>query len=234
MLLLLIESSTNICSVALSRDGKILAWREINEMGKHAEKLTVFCDEVMKASNVSFKELDAVVVSKGPGSYTGLRIGVSAAKGICYALEKPLIAISTLEAMAYGMLPEAKAGDLLIPMIDARRMEVYCAIYDHEGNLLKDVAPLILDENSFSPESISSLKSNVSHLLFSGDGMPKAKELLSRYPNAVFTEAGNCSAKNLMLPAEKKFLANEFEDVAYFEPFYLKTFHPGPQRSASE
>ncbi len=231
MFLLLIESSTNICSAALSCDGKIISIREINEPNRHAEMLTVFCEEVVKEGNITFKDLDAVVVSEGPGSYTGLRIGVSAAKGICYALKKPLIAIGTLEAMAYGMISEAKEGDLLIPMIDARRMEVYCAIFDHKGNEITDVSPMVLDENSFSQNFVSSLTSHVSRLLFSGDGMPKAKELLSRIPNAVFTNSGNCSAKNLMIPAEKKFLEKDFEDVAYFEPFYLKTFHPGPKRS---
>jgi tRNA threonylcarbamoyladenosine biosynthesis protein TsaB len=234
MFLLLIESSTNVCSVALSRDGKIISFREINEAGKHAEKLTVFCAEVMKEANANFKDLDAVAVSKGPGSYTGLRIGVSAAKGICYALDKPLIAIGTLEAMAYGMLPQAQPGDLLCPMIDARRMEVYCAIYDHLGNELKPVAPVVLDETSFSEKTVSDLSSQFIRIIFSGDGMPKAKALLEKNPKAVFTDAGNCSAKNLMLPAEKKMLAKDFEDVAYFEPFYLKTFHPGPQRSANE
>lgn len=225
--LLLIESSTTICSVALSRDGKIIALREVNEPNKHAELLTVFCDEVMKEAQLTFNELDAVAVSKGPGSYTGLRIGVSAAKGICYALNKPLIAIGTLEAMADGMKSVAQPGDLLCPMLDARRMEVYCAIYDHEGKEIEPVAPHILDENSFSVLLAER------RIIFSGDGMPKAKETLSKFPNAVFTDAGNCSAKHLMLPAEKKFNEKDFEDLAYFEPFYLKTFQPGPKRSAS-
>ena len=229
MNLLLIESATNICSVALSREGKIISIRENGEGNRHAELLTVFIEEVMKEGGCTFAQLDAVAVSMGPGSYTGLRIGVSAAKGICYAVEKPLIAVGTLEAMAYGMIKEAKPGDFLIPMIDARRMEVYTAIYDHEGKTLKAVSPIILDENFVI--QISNLHPPVSNLLFSGDGMPKAKELLSKIPNAVFTESGNCSAKNLMIPAEKKFLEKDFEDVAYFEPFYLKTFHPGPKRS---
>lgn len=224
-MLLLIESSTSVCSVALSSGGKIISVREINEPNRHAEKLTVFCDEVMKEAGISFAQLDGVAVSKGPGSYTGLRIGVSAAKGICYAVNKPLIAVGTLEAMAAGMLSEAKPGDLLCPMIDARRMEVYCALYDHEGNEVQPVAPLVLDENSFA--GLLSEK----RILFSGDGMPKSKELLSRFPNAVFTEAGICSAKHLALPAEKKLAEKTFEDLAYFEPFYLKVFHPGPQRS---
>ncbi|MDQ3111013.1 MAG: tRNA (adenosine(37)-N6)-threonylcarbamoyltransferase complex dimerization subunit type 1 TsaB [Bacteroidota bacterium] len=225
MNLLLIESSTSVCSVALSRDGKVVAIREVNEPNKHAELLTVFCDEVVKEGNISFKELDAVAVSKGPGSYTGLRIGVSAAKGICYALNKPLIAIGTLDAMAEGMKTDVKPGELLCPMLDARRMEVYCAIYDHEGNVIEPVEPHVLNEDSFSVLLAEKC------IIFSGDGMPKAKEMLSRFPNAVFTNAGNCSAKHLLVGAEKKFLAKDFEDVAYFEPFYLKTFHPGPKRS---
>lgn len=227
-MLLLIESSTSVCSVALSSGGKIISVREINEPNRHAEKLTVFCDEVMKEAGLAFSQLDGVAVSKGPGSYTGLRIGVSAAKGICYAVNKPLIAVGTLEAMAAGMLSEAKPGDLLCPMIDARRMEVYCALYDHEGNEVKPVAPLVLDENSFA-EILRKKR-----ILFSGDGIPKSKELLSHFPNAVFTEAGMCSAKHLALPAEKRLAEKVFEDLAYFEPFYLKTFHPGPQRSKAD
>lgn len=225
MNILLIESSTSICSVALSRDGRIVALREVDESNRHAELLTVFCDEVVKEAGLTFDALDAIAVSKGPGSYTGLRIGVSAAKGICYALNKPLIAIGTLEAMADGMKPEAQPGDLLCPMLDARRMEVYCAIYDHEGNEIEPVAPHILDENSFS------ILLAEKRIIFSGDGMPKAKEMLSKFPHAIFTNAGNCSAKHLMLRAEKKFLVKDFEDLAYFEPFYLKTFQPGPKRS---
>lgn len=227
-MILLIESSTAVCSVALVSSGKILAVREISEANIHAEKLTVFCEEVMKEAGISFSNLDAVAVSKGPGSYTGLRIGVSAAKGICYALNKPLIAIGTLEAMAAGMKSEAQSGDLLCPMIDARRMEVYCAIYDQNGNEKQAVAPLVLDENSFADLLAAE------RIWFSGDGMPKSKELLSRFPNALFTESGMPSAKHLAALAEKKFAASEFEDLAYFEPFYLKTFHPGPQRSKAD
>jgi tRNA threonylcarbamoyladenosine biosynthesis protein TsaB len=227
-MILLIESATSVCSVALSDKGRIIAFRELDEPNRHAEKLTVFCDEIVKEAGISFGQLDAVAVSMGPGSYTGLRIGVSAAKGICYALDKPLIAVGTLESMAFGMKQEALAGELLCPMIDARRMEVYCALYDHEANEVQEVAPLILDENSFA--NILQEKK----IIFSGDGMPKAKELLSRFPNASFTSAGLCSAKNLALPAERKLAAKQFEDVAYFEPFYLKTFHPGPRRSATE
>ncbi|HTL82068.1 MAG TPA: tRNA (adenosine(37)-N6)-threonylcarbamoyltransferase complex dimerization subunit type 1 TsaB [Bacteroidia bacterium] len=238
-MILLIESSTSICSVALTHDGKIISSRELNEENCHAEKLTVFIDEVMKEAEVNFISLDAVAVSKGPGSYTGLRIGVSAAKGICYAVNKPLIAIGTLDAMAKGMenaecrMQNAEwrmENAILIPMIDARRMEVYSATYDKNGNRLTEVSPLVLDENSIHSQ-FSILHSP---LIFSGDGMPKAKELLSQLPNANFTESGMPSAKNLASLAEKYFSEKKFEDLAYFEPFYLKTFHPGPQRSKSE
>lgn len=224
-MILLIESSTAVCSVALASGETILAFREINQANIHAEKLTVFCDEVMKEAGIPFSELKAVAVSKGPGSYTGLRIGVSAAKGICYALDIPLIAIGTLEGMAAGMKAEAKEGELLCPMIDARRMEVYYALFDHEGNMIEPVAPLVLDENSFVPML------NKKRILFSGDGMPKSKELLSRFPNAVFTESGTPSARNFASAAVRMYAEKSFEDIALFEPFYLKTFHPGPQRS---
>ncbi|HEU4717649.1 MAG TPA: tRNA (adenosine(37)-N6)-threonylcarbamoyltransferase complex dimerization subunit type 1 TsaB [Bacteroidia bacterium] len=227
-MILLIESSAATCSVALSARGEIVSIREIREPNKHAEVLTVFCDEVMKDAGLSFAQLDAVAVSKGPGSYTGLRIGVSAAKGICYATGKPLIAVGTLDAMAQGMKAEAKANDLLCPMIDARRMEVYCALFDADANEISPVEPKVIDENSFA-EILAGQK-----ILFSGDANTKVKDVLGRFPNAVFTETGMHSAKHLALPAEKKFAAKDFEDLAYFEPFYLKTFHPGPQRSKTE
>ena len=200
----------------------------MNEPNKHAEKLTVFCAEVMQEAGISFTQLDGIAVSKGPGSYTGLRIGVSAAKGICFAQDLPLIEVGTLEAMACGMKAEAQPGDLLCPMIDARRMEVYCALFDAQGNEKSPVAPLVLDELSFAdllPEQ---------GIIFSGDGMPISKELLGRFPNAIFSESGNCSARHLAEPAEKKLAEKCFEDLAYFEPFYLKTFHPGPQRSKAD
>jgi tRNA threonylcarbamoyladenosine biosynthesis protein TsaB len=224
--ILLIESSTAVCSVALSSGGRIISSREIDEPNRHAEKLTVFCGEVMEESGVAFSQLDAVAVSMGPGSYTGLRIGVSAAKGICYAQEKPLIAVGTLEAMAWGMRNDSSEKMLLCPMIDARRMEVYCALYDHELNVVEQVAPKVIDESGFA-EILREKE-----ILFSGDGMPKVKDLLSRFPNAKFTDSGMCSAKHLAIPAEKKLAEKLFEDLAWFTPFYLKTFQPGPKRSA--
>ncbi|HLG04165.1 MAG TPA: tRNA (adenosine(37)-N6)-threonylcarbamoyltransferase complex dimerization subunit type 1 TsaB [Bacteroidia bacterium] len=226
-MILLIESATSICSVALSSAEKIIALRELPGPSRHAEKLTVFIEEVMREAQLEFSGLDAVAVSMGPGSYTGLRIGVSAAKGICYAVQKPLIAVGTLEAMAWGMKREAAAGDLLCPMIDARRMEVYCAVYATDLSEVEAVKPVILDANSFD----ALLKTRT--IRFSGDGSFKAKPLLAHHSNARFTEAGMPSARNMAIPASKKLKEKNFVDLAYFEPFYLKTYHPGPQGTNS-
>lgn len=223
--ILLLESSASVCSVALSVDGEVKAIRENSEGNKHAELLSVFCDEVLKAAHLTPQQLDAVAVSGGPGSYTGLRIGASTAKGYCFALNIPLIAIPTLEAMAHGMRNAAQQGDVLCPMIDARRMEVYTAAFDSELNNLAPVLPHVLDESSyrtFLDERIT---------WFSGDGMPKAKELLSQHANARFTDCGMQSANNMAALAEQKFRQQQFEDLAYYVPFYLKNFQPGPKRS---
>jgi tRNA threonylcarbamoyladenosine biosynthesis protein TsaB len=225
-LLLLLESSAAVCSVALSRDGKIIASRENSEGNKHAELLSVFCDEVMKEANIVPADLHAVCVSGGPGSYTGLRIGTSTAKGYCYALNIPLIAIPTLEAMAWGMKEQASKDDLLVPMIDARRLEVYTAVFDAEMNNVAPVVPHVLEETSF--HNFLDHKT----VWFSGDGMPKAKELLSLHVNARFTESGMHSAKHLAESAEIRYRNGQFEDLAYYVPFYLKNFQPGPKRSA--
>lgn len=225
-LLLLIETSAAVCSVALSRDGNVLSYREEQEPNRHAELLSVFCDEVLREAKVSVQQLDAIAVSGGPGSYTGLRIGTSTAKGYCFALGIPLIAVPTLEAMAAGMISSAKEDELLCPLIDARRMEVYTSLYSTELTALRETEAIILDESDF----ISSLAEK--KVLFSGDGMPKARHLLEKIPVASFTEKGMQSAKNLALPAEKRFVKKDFADTAYYVPFYLKTFHPGPQRSS--
>lgn len=225
-LLLLIETSAAVCSVALSRDGNVLSYREEQEPNRHAELLSVFCSEVLREANISVDQLDAVAVSGGPGSYTGLRIGTSTAKGYCFALGIPLIAVPTLEAMAAGMISSAKAGEVLCPMIDARRMEVYTSLYTADLTELRETEAIVLDESDF----ISSLTDK--KVIFSGDGMLKAKHLLETVPGASFTEKGIQSAKNLALPAEKRYAKKDFVDTAYYVPFYLKTFHPGPQRSA--
>lgn len=225
-LILLIESSASVCSVALSSDGKVIAIREEHEANKHAEKLSVFCDEVLKEIGAGTDQLDAVAVSGGPGSYTGLRIGASTTKGYCFALDIPLIAVPTLEAMARGMRSDSKEHELLIPMIDARRMEVYAAVYDHAFHEVSAAVPVVLDEKSFALQ----LDSNI--CWFSGDGMPKAKELLSQHKNARFTMNGIQSARNMAEAAELRFNRQQFEDLAYYVPFYLKTFQPGPKRSS--
>jgi tRNA threonylcarbamoyladenosine biosynthesis protein TsaB len=224
MLLLHIETTTTVCSAALSRDGALLGLEETRGAYVHAENLTVFCDRLLKKNDLKFSQLDGVSVSKGPGSYTGLRIGVSAAKGFCYALGIPLIAVDTLQAMAFGMRDEAKEG-LLCPMIDARRMEVYCAVYDQHLHTVQETKPLVIDANSFDTFLEKGL------VWFSGDGAEKCKPVL-QHTNARFTEAGWPSAKHLVALAEEKFRNKQFEDLALFEPFYLKTFHPGPKRSA--
>lgn len=224
-LILLLESSSAICSVALARNGKVIAVREEQEANRHAEKLSVFCEQVLHEAGLTPAELDAVAVSGGPGSYTGLRIGTSTAKGYCFALNIPLIAIPTTEAMARGMRSATTEHELLCPMIDARRMEVYSAIYDTAFNLIAPVTPVVLDQFSYS-EFLPTNK-----IWFSGDGMPKAREILSRNKNAHFTMTGVQSARHLAEAAEERFLNNQFEDLAYYVPFYLKTFHPGPKRS---
>lgn len=224
MLLLHIETTTTVCSAALSRDGQLLGLEETRGAYVHAENLTVFCDRLLKQQDLKFAQLDGVAVSKGPGSYTGLRIGVSAAKGLCYALGIPLLAVDTLQAMAFGMRDEAKTG-LLCPMIDARRMEVYCAIYDQQLQMVQDVKPVIIDADSFAEQL------RQGEIWFSGDGAEKCKVVLT-HANARFTEAGWPSAKHMIALAEEKFRQQQFEDLALFEPFYLKTFHPGPKRSA--
>jgi len=228
MRLLHIETATRVCSVALSMDGKLLAERESSEKNIHSSAITLFIDDLLKEAGLSFSDLDAVSVSKGPGSYTGLRIGVSTAKGICYALDKPLIAIGTLDALAWGArnaLPEkitAKKEDIFFcPMIDARRMEVYYTIYSYDLNEVRKVKAEIISANTFS----DILQSK--QVWFTGDGAEKCREFFTDNSNAHFPENPMPSAQYLIELAEKKFRAGQFEDTAYFEPFYLKDFIPG-------
>jgi tRNA threonylcarbamoyladenosine biosynthesis protein TsaB len=216
-LILGLETSTKICSVAISDGDKLLALQEEGGAYSHSEKLTVFIQEVIAESGLNLNQIDAVAVSKGPGSYTGLRIGVSVAKGLCYALNKPLITVDTLQAMAFGLGLQSKA-DLYAPMIDARRMEVYTAIYNQNNDIIEAVNAKIIDENSFA-ELLEQNK-----ILFFGDGAEKCKAILSKYPNAIFSSEGNPSAKYINKIAQDKFRNQEFEDVAYFEPYYLKDF----------
>lgn len=225
-----IETSTRVCSVVLSIDGVVISIKESHEKNSHAENITLFSEIVVKSAGLLFNDLDAVAVSKGPGSYTGLRIGVSTAKGFCFALDKPLISIGTLKAMAAGMIVQRTAlrkneknpkDFLYCPMIDARRMEVYAAFFDTELNELRKTEAVIVDENSFG-ELLSENK-----IIFAGDGAPKCKEVLSHQQNAFFKNDFNPSAAFMAKLSEQKFNQQNFEDVAYFEPFYLKDFVAG-------
>ncbi len=228
-MILCLETSTAVCSVALVENGNVIALRESIDGQNHAEKITLFIDEVMKEANVSYRDLDAVATSMGPGSYTGLRIGVSTAKGLCYAMEKPLIAIDTLAAMAYGFKdymttrpqdykPESM---ILCPMIDARRMEVYSAFFDIDLNKISETNAIIIDENSFME-----MKQN-QHLYLFGDGADKLASLFENDEKIIVVEKFHCSASYMAKLADKAFKNNDFVDTAYFEPFYLKNFVPG-------
>ena len=216
-MILCLETATPSCSVALVHNGEVLACEEDPKGQNHSEKITLFIDKVMKKADISYSQLDAVAVSMGPGSYTGLRIGVSTAKGICYAVSKPLIAVETLHAMAYG----CKNNGILIPMIDARRMEVYAAIFDENVNKIKDTEAIIIDENSFSD-----LKKD-HHLYLFGDGADKCAELFENDDRITVIKEFYCSAKYMNVIAQRKLDTKDFVDVAYFEPFYLKDFVPG-------
>ena len=227
-MILCIETSTAVCSVALVENGKVIALRESLDGQNHAEKITIFIDEVMKEANMSYRDLDAVATSMGPGSYTGLRIGVSTAKGLCYAMEKPLIAVDTLAAMAYGFKDaetqrrrDAESTDILCPMIDARRMEVYSAFFNEQLERISETNAIIIDENSFME-----MKQN-NHLYLFGDGADKLASLFENDENITVVEKFHCSAAYMAELADKAFKNNDFVDTAYFEPFYLKNFVPG-------
>ncbi len=226
-MILCIETSTAVCSVALIDKGNVIALRESLDGQNHAEKITVFIDDMMKEADVKYDALDAIAVSKGPGSYTGLRIGVSTAKGFCYAMEKPLIAVDTLAAMTQGFInrqPSAvscQSTDIFCPMIDARRMEVYSAFFNAKSERISETEAIVIDENSFSD-----LKQNNRLYLF-GDGADKLASLFEKEDNIVVTENFHCSAAYMAQLAENAFKNKDYVDTAYFEPFYLKNFVPG-------
>lgn len=218
MTLLHLETSTKNCSVAFSKDGRLLSLcEEYDDKYGHSEKLHQFVKWALEGAEIEMKDLDAVCVSKGPGSFTGLRIGVSAAKGFCYGLNIPLLSLTSLEILAQTQI--GKNYDLIIPMIDARRMEVYTAVFDSNGKQISETEAKILDENSFS-------EFKDKKITFVGDGAEKSKTVL-QLPNADFQENIHPSAKNMIELAEIKFKKRNFEDVAYFEPFYLKEFRTG-------
>lgn len=216
-LILNLETSTKNCSVSLFKNGEMIAvCEEAKEQYQHAEKLHLFIQWCMEAAEVKPKDLEAICVSKGPGSYTGLRIGVSAAKGLCFALGIPLISINSLHVLAQGYKGEA---DLITPMLDARRQEVYTAIFNHEMTELSPTEALILEANSFD-------KYAHKKIAFIGDGSTKAKEILNQNHSAEFIYQLP-SARHMGKWAEHMFNNNIFEDTAYFEPFYLKDFIAG-------
>ncbi|MBD3748811.1 MAG: tRNA (adenosine(37)-N6)-threonylcarbamoyltransferase complex dimerization subunit type 1 TsaB [Sphingobacteriales bacterium] len=223
-LILQIETATQTCSVALAQDGVLLAYKEQTERNIHASVITLFIEELMQKADKKFQDLEAIAVSMGPGSYTGLRIGVSTAKGLCYALDIPLIAVNTLEAMSSGFVANhfsVNSQTLFCPMIDARRMEVYCAIFNAETQQIQETKAEIIDEHSFK----HLLTSNI--IYFFGDGATKCESVLGLHLNARVIDDFENSARHLTRLAHEKFLKNEFEDVAYFEPFYLKDFIAG-------
>ncbi len=215
-MILCIETATTICSVALCHDGKPVRVMEKAEEKSHASSITVFIEHLLKEEKTDPGMLDAVAVSKGPGSYTGLRIGVSVAKGIAYASDIPLLAISTTEIMYQGAKQKGRY-DYYCPMIDARRMEVYTAVYDYEGNEVKPVTAEVLTPDSFSDIL------NKGTVLFFGDGTSKFKDI-ARHPSAHFFDSFSISSRFMCSPAKKLFDNRIFEDVAYFEPYYLKDF----------
>lgn len=216
MLVLSLDTSTRVCSVALHQDGALLGCYELLTEKTHSSLLTTLVQDLVTHAGFALTDLDQIAVAKGPGSYTGLRIGVSTAKGLCFSLDKPLVSVHTLEAMAAQLTPFYPADYLLCPMIDARRMEVYCAFYQ-SGQLCRETAAVIIDENSFA-DLLSSHR-----IVFFGDGSAKCREILGKNPNAVFPDTDlHPSARTVgQLVSSGRGLV---EDLASFEPFYLKEF----------
>lgn len=215
-MILSIETSTEVCSIAIHKDGHLVAENTSFESYSHAERLAPMIEETMAEHNISKGDLAAVAVSAGPGSYTGLRIGTSTAKGLCYALDIPLITINTLESMLQGVPAEYHEG-WKCPMIDARRMEVYCLLADEQNRIITDVEAKIIDENSFSKE----LKDQ--KIVFYGNGAEKCKPVITS-ENAVFIENITPHARDIGTLAWLKYHKQEFADLAYFEPEYLKPY----------
>jgi tRNA threonylcarbamoyladenosine biosynthesis protein TsaB len=222
-MILCLETATNLCSVALCNSAGVISLRESDELKSHASMLTVFIDEILKKNGIKASNLDAIAVSKGPGSYTGLRIGVSVAKGMAYAASLPLIGIETTLSMFMGFLatqnekPYGNDNIFFCPMLDARRMEVYYSVYDSSGNSVKGISAEVINEDSFNKfqEDIS--------IIFFGNGVSKCKEVIKR-KNVHFVENFRMSASHMLMPVFQSFNERRFEDIAYFEPFYLKDF----------
>lgn len=218
-IILLMETSTEVCSVGLAKNGNIIGIKENFDGNKHASLLQVLVDELMIESGLKLTEIDAIAVSKGPGSYTGLRVGVSSAKGYCFGLNKPLIAISTLESLTYQVIKSKPLLEnyFIIPMLDARRMEVYCGVWNNHEDIVNEIEAKILDENSFHPFLLEE------KTIFAGNGSSKF-QAICKNSNALFLPEIYCTVKGMAQLAEKAFIEKQFENVAYFEPFYLKDF----------
>lgn len=217
--IILIETSTALCSVALAENGTVTAYRESSAPKAHASLTAVFVQEVLAERGLSLDDCDAVCVSMGPGSYTGLRVGVSTAKGLCFGSGKPLLAVGTLDTLVAQAASAEEAGAneyrYIVPMIDARRMEVYAAVFEN-GKQITETAPAIIDENSFAEY----LKQGP--VLFIGDGAGKCADVI-KHQNAHFCQC-HPKASSMLSPAIEAFSKGDFKDVAYFEPFYLKEF----------
>jgi len=222
-MIICLETSTSLCSVALCDNDGVASLRESSDSKSHASQLTVFIEELLSGAGLKAGDLDAVAVTKGPGSFTGLRIGVSTAKGIAYGASIPLIGVETTFSMFCGISEEIRNSygidetSLFVPMLDARRMEVYYSIFDSEGKTFREISAEIIDERSFMdiPENV--------RLLIFGDGASKCRKILSR-KNVEFAEEFRISAAYMYKPAFKALEERRFEDIAYFEPFYLKDF----------
>jgi tRNA threonylcarbamoyladenosine biosynthesis protein TsaB len=220
-MILCIETATEVCSAALCDQARVISVREAPQGESHAAQLTVIIGTLLEEASVTASDLETVAVSKGPGSYTGLRIAVSVAKGIAYGAGIPLIGINTLEAMCHGYLASnplpPSSGTLLCPMIDARRMEVYNAVFRSDGTTIRETSADIINETSYS-EMLETGK-----VIFFGNGAEKCREII-RHPNAIFEIPFSLSASYLHIPAVRALHDKQFEDVAYFEPYYLKEF----------
>jgi tRNA threonylcarbamoyladenosine biosynthesis protein TsaB len=222
--ILALETALDVCSVALGKGGVLVADKSVSGTNLHASHLTVFIEDVLQAAGITYKDLNAVCLSEGPGSYTGLRIGTSAAKGLCFALEIPLIGVNTLQSMAFGAYkihPEINENSVFCPMIDARRMEVYYALYNNNLQEIQPTKAAIVTDEEFA--GILAEK----EVIFFGNGMPKSREILSKFPKAFFLDDIYARAENLLPLAFDKFYAQQTENLYNFEPFYLKEFVAG-------
>lgn len=220
-IILSIDTSTFVCSVSLHVDEKLLVSQELFFEHSHSGSLLSLINNTFDYSGYTVKDLSAIAITKGPGSYTGLRIGTATAKGLCFSLDIPLISINTLEAMAFGMNNYNVDNCLLCPMLDARRMEVYCMVLDENLKVVKDTEAHIITEESFYDFL------EINKVIFFGNGSDKAKNLIGKHKNARFISGIDPLAIHVGALAIKKYLKKEFEDLAYFEPFYLKDFVGG-------